>query len=47
MSESVIINLSYLHAFKETIKERSALGMMALESTVEGDSGSVGISWMF
>ena len=47
ISESVIINLSYLHAFEETIKERSAMGMMALESTVKGDSGSVAISWMF
>ena len=47
ISESVIINLSYLHAFEETIKERSAMGMMALESTVKGDSASVGISWMF
>ena len=47
LSEAVILNLSYMHAFEETIKEASAGDAIIYESSLEEDSLSFGVSWRF
>ncbi|NCO61354.1 MAG: hypothetical protein COZ70_00485 [Deltaproteobacteria bacterium CG_4_8_14_3_um_filter_51_11] len=41
------INLSYMHAFEETIEETSAGGAVKLSSSLEEDSLTLGITWRF
>jgi long-chain fatty acid transport protein len=47
LSQSVILNLSYMHAFEESIKEASAGDAIIYQSDLEEDSFSFGISWRF
>jgi len=47
LSEAVILNLSYMHAFEETFKNASAGNAVIYESSLKEDSVSFGISWRF
>ncbi len=47
LSEAVILNLSYMHAFEETFKNASAGDAIIYESSLKEDSVSFGISWRF
>lgn len=47
ITQSLVINLSYMHAFETTFKETSAYGMASMESTMSQDSFSLGLTWRF
>lgn len=47
LTESLIMNLSYMHAFENTITETSAGNAISLESTLKEDSLSMGFTWRF
>jgi long-subunit fatty acid transport protein len=47
LSQNVLLNLSYMHAFEETLKNASAGNAIIYESSLEEDSFSFGISWRF
>lgn len=47
IAERVKLNLSYMHAFKNTIKEASAGDMARFESSLVEDSYTFGITWRF
>lgn len=47
LTKRVILNLSYMHAFEETIKEVSAGNMASLESSLSENSYSFGLTWRF
>jgi len=47
LTKRLILNLTYMHAFEETIKEVSAGNLASLESSLSEDSYSFGITWRF
>ncbi len=47
LGRNIAINLSYMHAFEETIEETSAGGAVKIASTLEEDSISFGLTWRF
>ncbi len=47
LTNKIVLNLSYMHAFEEKIKEASLGGAAKLEATNEEDSFTFGITWRF
>ncbi len=47
ITDRLLLNLSYMHAFEETIKEASAGNMASFESSLKEDSYSFGLTWRF
>lgn len=47
LTEQLILNLTYMHAFEETIKEVSLGNMASLESSLSENSYSFGLTWRF
>jgi long-chain fatty acid transport protein len=47
ITDRLLLNLSYMHAFEETIKEASAGNMASFESSLKEDSLSFGLTWRF
>jgi long-chain fatty acid transport protein len=47
ITDRLILNLSYMHAFEETIKEVSAGNMASFESSLKEDSYSLSLTWRF
>jgi long-chain fatty acid transport protein len=47
LTERLILNLTYMHAFEKTIKEVSAGNMASLESSLSERSYSFGLTWRF
>jgi len=47
LTDKMVLNVSYMHAFEESIKESSASGMMKLEATNKEDSFTFGLTWHF
>ncbi|MBW2638153.1 MAG: outer membrane protein transport protein [Deltaproteobacteria bacterium] len=47
ITERLILNVSYMHAFEETIREASAGNLAILESSLKEDSYSFGLTWRF
>lgn len=46
-SNAMVLNLSYMHAFENTLKETSAQDAFSFESSLKEDSFTLGISWLF
>ncbi len=47
LTSNLIVNVTYMHAFEETIKEVSAGNMASLESSLSENSYSLGLTWRF
>jgi len=47
LTKNLIVNVTYMHAFEETIKEVSAGNMASLESSLSENSYSFGLTWRF
>jgi long-chain fatty acid transport protein len=47
ITSTLVINLSYVHAFENTISETSAYGLASMESTMSQDAFSLGLTWRF
>ncbi len=47
LTSSLVINLSYVHAFENTISETSAYNLASMESTMSQDAFSLGLTWRF
>jgi long-chain fatty acid transport protein len=47
ITQRLILNLTYMHAFEKTIKEVSAGNLASLESSLSENSYSFGLTWRF
>lgn len=47
ITSALVINLSYVHAFENTISETSAYGLASMDSTMSQDAFSLGLTWRF
>jgi len=46
-ANNIAINLSYMHAFENTLKEASAFDMYSFESSLKENTLTLGVSWIF
>ncbi len=47
ITDTIVINLSYVHSFENTISESSAYNLASMESSMSQDAFSVGLTWRF